>query len=468
VLGLEAGIIGTAGSFSASNAIVVKSGVASHEVLGGIVTFKSSDGSNLVITQATNLGDALDYLRENLIQPGHTVAFKVDFDNNGSAESLFVYQNMGVLPLMNSLELPDIVLRIETGSAIGSVALGNAAGANVLQIADKFAPNPISVGLTATGVRLNFAEPVFAPDTVTNLAMSLWKNGTGTVYTPGTVTGSGTADLQIGFTDSEATSLSLTGSDWVLLTYSGVSTSNAIRDAAGNLMPPRDDVSSLIAAFGSDGANLMNLAGYTTVVGGQGIDIWAGAGNDTVVGSSGNDRIWAGLGIDSMVGGAGADTFEFEQGDSPVLTLSFSQAQDGSLQGAVYSFAGGVELIADFAVGDKVELRPQLEDIFKRGTLTPMSMTEVEKANGLVVDQKFFLLQGTLNENGTFTVGKNYFEGSDTLVVYDGDSTRAVTQTGFVLKDTTLNNLDPYFDDGTIRYLPYLFSLDIGSASFIS
>jgi Ca2+-binding RTX toxin-like protein len=439
---MESGVIGTASSFTATPA--AQGVITGHTLSGGIVSFQGASGAVTIRQDNTSLGNALDYLRFNLQAAGHTVAFKADYDNNGVVESLFVYQDVGTLPLAGNAEMPDIVVRIaqpgDTAAArLASVTLGNAPGANVLEIQDGFSPEPAMVGLTANGVQLNFVEPMFAPATASALGMSLKVNGTGTAYTPATVTGAGTSVITV-----QANGLAMNATDWALVTYSGSSSANALRDTSGKLLAATDDngnPSSFTFALGSSGNNTIDLSGYAVT--GWGLDIEAGAGDDLVTGTASHDYIVGGTGADTLRGGAGEDSFQFEQGDSPVLTLNTSVATDTyMLTGATYTFAGGkVEVIENLEAGDQVWLNPPFEGVTGSPWLSMMGGTSSPGNNGLVTNQGYFGVRGTLGANGVFTVG-TYNNSPDTLVVYDGDGSSGVSQTGFVLKGVPMGDLE--------------------------
>jgi Ca2+-binding RTX toxin-like protein len=457
VLHMESGVIGTASSFAVAPA--AQGVITGHTISGGIVTFVGASGEVTIRQDNASLGNALDYLRYNLQAAGHTVAFKADYDNNGVAESLFVYQDMGMLPLADNAEMPDIVVRIaqpgDTAAArLASVMLGNAPGANVLEIQDGFSPDPLAVGLTANGVQLNFVEPMYAPSTVSNLALTLQVNGTGTVYTPTTATGAGTSVITV-----QANGLAMNATDWALVTYSGHTLADALRDTSGRLLAATDDSgnpSTYTLAQGSSGANTIDLS--SLAVSDRGVDVDAGAGDDLVIGSASQDTIQGGAGADTLRGGAGDDSFSFEQDDSPLLTLNTSAATDlRTLAGATYSFAGGkAEVIENLEVGDEVWLRQQ----FGGKTGSPdLKFWEIDnhliainpsgdavQAPGMVPDQSYSGVGGTLGANGVFTVGVAG-GGPDTLVVYDGDGTNGVSQTGFVLKGVNLSTLQGFADD---------------------
>lgn len=450
VLLLESRVIGTAASFATAPS--AQGEITSHSIAGGIVTFRNSAGGEVVITQATNLGNALDYLRFNLQAPGHTVAFKADYSNDGTAESLFVYQDAGTVPSAGNAELPDIVIRIEqpVASRLASVTLGNAPGANVLEIQDGFDPEPVAVSLTSNGAVLTFVEPMNAPATPSALAMSLQVNGAGTVHTPSNVTGSDTASITV-----QVAGLAMNASDWALVTYAGTGVSNALRDASGRLLLARDEndqPSSHTFALGSSGNNVINLS--ARAVSDYGLDVEAGAGDDIVTGTAAADWIVGGPGTDVLRGGAGGDGFQFEQGDSPALTVNTSAVTDTSMMtGAVYTFAGGkAEVIEDFQFGDEVRLSPPFDGITGAAWLNGMTTQSpgMGTAGGTVTDQRFMGLRGTLGINGVFTVGASN-NSPDTLIVYDGDASSGVSQTGFVLRKVSLNDLEGFYGGNSIR-----------------
>jgi hypothetical protein len=106
-----------------------------------------------------------------------------------------------------------------------------------------------------------------------------------------------------------------------------------------------------------------------------------------------------------------------------------------------------VDRITDFSSGERVNLD---NGTYKGGMLAPLWMapenannatTVAAPTNGLASDQHYFFTQGNFSAN-TFTVNST---GADTLVVYDGDATAGVTQTGLVLSGTTLAQINAYF-----------------------
>jgi Ca2+-binding RTX toxin-like protein len=330
--------------------------------------------------------------------------------------------------------MPDIGLFLRNLTGIASATLGTTAGANVVQIQDTQAPNPVASALTGDGMTLNFAETAYA---TTSLALTMQKNGAGTVFTPGSIDGSGTTTITVHYSG-----VSLGADDWAMMHYAGTDTSNSIRDAANNALV--EDAGGFSFAEGGSGNNTINLSALSA-----GYDLNGNAGNDTLIGSSGNDWINGGIGADTMTGGNGSDDFNFEQGDSPLVTAS-NLGGDGVLNsGDTFSFANGVDRITDFASGEGLGLDLQHSDLF--GNQGAPSYMGSAPATGEATDQGYFAVQGNYS-GSTFTVD-NTASGHDTLLVYDGDSSAAVTQTGIVLSGVTLAELNLYTGSNWISHV---------------
>jgi hypothetical protein len=155
-----------------------------------------------------------------------------------------------------------------------------------------------------------------------------------------------------------------------------------------------------------------------------------------------------------MSGREGRDSYGFEQGDSPTLTLAnLNDATSYVPAGATYTFAAGqAEVIEDFQPGDQIWLNPPFDGVTGAAWLSAKRDQSVSSGSsaGQVGDQGFMPLRGTLGNGGVFTVG-SYDSGPDTLIVYDGDSSSGVSQTGFVLRGVSLNDLD-YWSGNSIRF----------------
>ncbi len=385
--------------------------IAKHSITSGIITFENAAGTAILINEG-NVQDAATYARLNFTTPGTTAAFKMDTDGNGSVDSLVVIQDHGSSPLLG-IDLPDTVILLQNIIGIGSVTLGTTAGANVLQIQDTHEPEPVAMALTADGMRFNFAENTFAPATVSNLALTMQKNGAGAVLSPASVEGNGSTVMTLHY------ALTLTPEDWVMMHYAGTGTADGIRDASDNALI--EATGGFSFAEGGSGNNTINLSALSV-----GYDIKGNAGNDTLIGSSGEDWISGGTGADTLTGGSGIDHFNFEQGDSPV-TVFHENGGAGVSNGDTFSFANGVDRITDLSSGEGISLQRALSDLL--GNANAPHYMGSTPANGLVTDQGYYVAQGNYL-SGTFTVNN---AGADTLLVWDGDSTTGVTQTAIVL-----------------------------------
>jgi serralysin len=334
-----------------------------------------------------------------------------------------VYQHAGTVPLLGNFVLPDTVVLIKDLIGINSATLGTTAGANVVEIQDTQAPMPVGFALTSDGLAIDFTENAFAS---TSVALSMLKNG----VTPMTITNvTGTTSLDF------HTNQSLAATDWVLVDYTGTNITNGIRDASNNVMTEEDPTYGG-SADGRDGDNTINLNGIA--IAGMNYDIYGNGGNDTLIGSGGEEWIKGGTGADTMTGSGGMDSFNFEQGDSPAVTARNLGGDSVLNSGDTFSFASGVDRITDFSSDDDgIELSQPMRDILgSSGSPTYMGGAPVD---GLATDQGYFAVQGNFS-GSTFTV--NTASGADTLIVWDGDSSAAVTQTGIVLSGVTLAQLN--------------------------
>jgi hypothetical protein len=350
----------------------------------------------------------------------------MDTNGDGSADSLIVFQDNGISPALGNLALPDTVVMIENLAGLGGATLGTTAGANVVQIQDTQAPEPLGgTNLTSNGLSVDFVENAFA---TTSLALTMLKNGS-TVMTITSITGNGTPHLDI------VTNQSLAASDWVLSTFSGSNSTNSFSDTSGNTFIDEDG--SYRWAQGSSGDNNINLSALTA-----GYDIDGRNGNDTLIGSSGDDWISGGIGADTMTGGNGSDGFMFAQGESPAVT-AMNLGGDGTLNtGDTFVFANGLDRITDFVgSGESVEFYPLYSDLFNFAdapSFMGLGNDKTPPTNGLATDQGYFVVRGS-NAGNTFTV--NTTAGVDTLIIWDSDSSSAVTQSGILLSSVTPDQL---------------------------
>ncbi len=325
--------------------------------------------------------------------------------------------------------LPDIVVRIDGASG---ATLGTTAGDRVLQLQDTQAPEVEWGVLTADGFALDLSESAFA---TTGLALSLQKNGVGPVFAhPSSVEGNGSSSLTLHYSG-----LSLSPEDWVMVSYTATGVDNGFRDAAGNVALAEND--DELTAEGGSGANTIDLSGLGA---GYEWSVYGNAGDDRLIGSPGDDEIQGGSGADVLTGHAGNDEFDFRQGDSPLVALADAAGVDLGT-GDTFTFAGGqADLITDFGIGDEISFDTRFDD---SGVLRDPAWMAAP-SDGLASDQGFFLVQGDFVA-GVFTVDSA--TGADTLLVYDGDESASVTQTGVVLTGVTLSQLDLFGNGGTIQ-----------------
>jgi uncharacterized repeat protein (TIGR02059 family) len=401
--------------------------IARHSVSNGMVTYEDASG-NAILVNMSNVSNVSTYNVTNLQHS--TGAFLMDTDGNGSADSTVVFQCQGTIPLLGNYLIPPTVILLN--GITNAAALSTTAGANVIQIQDTQAPMPVGFGLTSDGLSLNLAEPVYAPANPTNLALSMQKNGATTMNITA-VNGSGTYVMDI------VTDQTLAATDWVLVDYNGANSTNAFVDASNNvLIAEAGDTQQGGEAWGSSGDNIIDLSGRTVInQATDGFSLMSYGGNDTLTGSAGDDFFEAGQGADTMTGGAGDDEFIFAQGDSPVGTVNLGG--DSTLgNGDTFSFANGIDSITDFAAGDSLGLAFPMQDLL--GASQAPTYMGSAPSNGLAINQGFFAVQGNF-VNNVFTVD-NTASGHDMLVVYDGDSTSAITQTALLLSGVTLTQLD--------------------------
>ncbi len=158
-----------------------------------------------------------------------------------------------------------------------------------------------------------------------------------------------------------------------------------------------------------------------------------------------------------MTGGGGVDEFQFTQGDSPVGVVNLGG--DSVLgNGDTFTFAGGVDRITDLSSGEGLYLTAGEEEFGIQGGPGWMGVWPATPAtaslptNGQATDQGLFFVQGAFNTGtNVFTVDDT--SGTDTLVVYDGDSSASVTQTGIVLSGVTLSELQAYTGNSWISHV---------------
>ena len=129
----------------------------------------------------------------------------------------------------------------------------------------------------------------------------------------------------------------------------------------------------------ADGDTLSGGAGTDTLYGGAGADNLSGnADADTLYGDGENDLLVGGGGADTLTGGTGADTFAF--------------------YGASDSTVGARDVVADFATGDKLDLR-------RLGTDMRVRYQQFDRA-GTGNDKT--LVQVDVNKDGDIEAGEDF------------------------------------------------------------
>jgi uncharacterized repeat protein (TIGR02059 family) len=302
-------------------------GIRSHSISGGIVSFYSDDAGNIpVAVGEATLMAAAAYLDSNITAAGTNVAFYVDADGNGAADSLAVFEQTG----HHSLYDQSFFLL----SGVVGATLGTGAAQNVVQLIDGAPPNLCWAELTPNGVTFSFTEPVVSPTSA--LPGTTYQLGHGGALAPMTLTGAIVSGNSLTITSSSV----LQPGDYVLMSVDrGQNAVPGITDLHGNLMLPYDidalaiagensvvDLSRIdgtTAIFALAGGNnvLIGGAGSNNIIAGGGDNLLVGnAGDDDLRGAAGNERIFAGegddrlsgrAGADFLDGGAGADEFNF-------------------------------------------------------------------------------------------------------------------------------------------------------------
>lgn len=163
----------------------------------------------------------------------------------------------------------------------------------------------------------------------------------------------------------------------------------------------------------------------TTAAGGA--TLKAGAGNDSITGAAGADTITGGTGIDFITlgddsGTKVADVVKFAKGDSASVT-AVADAM------SVANFDAVVGVIAN-ASADVIDLSAVIGSATYTGHTTGAVtvLTDFTTVN-LTTDNKFYVVQGTITV-GKFSANST---GDDYLVIYDADSTSAVSYEGISL-----------------------------------
>ncbi len=391
-----------------------------HSISQGIVTFYDAAGVPLSINSSAASHKAMSYLALNLTQAGATVGFYSPYTTGEGDYALYIFQN-------SVFSEDDVGVRL---LGITGATLSNDPGQNVVQIVNGSAPAFIKASFDGgdSFISLEFSETVTW--TGTGLG-SVQLNGSGASITTTVTTNGNQAVLNV--------STTLANSDWVLMTGG-----SDIQDAAGNTLVAGGKI-----AQGSSGANNINVSALTA-----GLSVNGGAGNDTLTGTAFADTIVGGVGADSLDGGAGNDVFFFRQGDSTAAAFVDANASGTLNTGDRFEFAAGVDVISGgfnntgtsgdravfasnggatipvYAMGNLLQNAVYKTYTFN-GITVPASRDGAAPADGQLINQGYYLVRGDYAANA-FTV--NTTSGKDTLVVYDGDSSAAVSQSAFVIQ----------------------------------
>ena len=105
---------------------------------------------------------------------------------------------------------------------------------------------------------------------------------------------------------------------------------------------------------GSDATNAIKITGVASVS-----TLTGGSKNDSIAGGKGNDKLYGNAGNDSLVGGDGADTLTGGKGND---TLTGGKGND------VFIYNAGIDLITDYATGDKISLGAAISQTSIKGS----------------------------------------------------------------------------------------------------
>jgi hypothetical protein len=174
----------------------------------------------------------------------------------------------------------------------------------------------------------------------------------------------------------------------------------------------------------NDSFNQSAAVGPVLLFGGAGNDdLRGGAGADRLLGATGDDVLEGGPGSDQLTGGSGADRFVFKQGDTPAIAST-------SVSG--YDLTGGFDWVKDFGVGDIIDL----------------SGLAASTPPDTVGNQQFAVVRGSFNSGSkAFSPAE---AGPSALVVYDTDSSGAVTLAAILLDLDLVNNFNTTTTPGLI------------------
>jgi hypothetical protein len=319
----------------------------------------------------------------------------------------------------------DALIALANMTNIGSVTLGTAAGANVVQIVDKVGPEPMGVQFSTNQMAVGFTETLSGNNMNGNIT---FKIGSGASLT--NITGTVTQSADIAYFNTSAT---VGSTEYLLMSRgTGVTGDLGFYDQAGNLGTLMYTEEAGIAVGNASTAliDLRGLVGDYTIV-----NFLSGV-NSTLYGNNGNNSIEGGNGADTITGGAGADdlragngdTFVFAQGDSTAVTWHDKDTSATLTNNDVFTFTGGADVVDfwDMMTGESSTIQ-----------LAP-GMTQTV---GIVGENQFKLVEGWYDwDSNVFTVQSGGINAS-TLVIYDGMAGAGVSMTGIVLADAGLSSL---------------------------
>ena len=388
--------------------IAVNQTTGSYSITNGIATFSS-------VVNSSNVTTAISALQAGL-GLNDIVGIKYDSDSNGSVDSLLVYQK-------TDNPSNDTLIALANIANIGSVTLGTAAGANVVQIVDKVGPEPMGVQFSTNQMAVGFTETLSANNMNGNVT---FKIGSGASLT--NITGTVTQSADVAYFNTSAT---VSSTQYLLISRgTGVTGDLGFNDQAGNLgtLLYTDETG---IAVGNTSTSLIDLSGLS---GDYSIVNFISTVNSTLIGNNGNNSIEGGSGADTITGGAGADdlragdgdTFVFAQGDSTVVTLHDNDTSGTINANDVFTFTAGTDVV-DFW------------DMLSGESSTIQLATGMTQTVGTVGENQFKLVEGWYDwDSEVFTVQSG---GGSTLVIYDGTAGAGVSMTGIVLADAGLSSL---------------------------
>ncbi|MEI6303975.1 MAG: Ig-like domain-containing protein, partial [Betaproteobacteria bacterium] len=284
---------------------------------------------------------------------------------------------------------------------------------------------------SSTSTNAEFIAVTYGPDTgtsSTSFPVQLAADGTlsfGKTILATTMTPSGTTVSSAAIDIVTGTTLGM--SDYVLVTV-GDTTHQSATGTGGttSLFSAVGDG----AAVGGSGDTVVNLSALTgnytiydlqggndTLTGNAGNNvIYGGPGKDFLNGGAGNDTLVGGTGADLLTGGAGSDTFNFAQGDSPVIA-----SRSGATGSVVWTLTNGVDRITDATIGETINLQGNI------------AYTTTDAPG----NQQYTVVRGTYTAGASPIFTQDDTLGLDSMIVWDGDASAGISATAIVLQSIT-------------------------------